>query len=38
MLSMINFTGIKCPVCGKAFTDEDDIVVCPKCGAPYHRE
>lgn len=38
MLSMINFTGIKCPVCGKAFTDEDDIVVCPKCGAPYHRD
>lgn len=37
MLSMINFTGIKCPVCGKAFTDEDDIVVCPQCGAPYHR-
>ncbi len=35
---MINFTGIKCPVCGKAFTDEDDIVVCPACGAPYHRE
>lgn len=38
MLSMINFTGIKCPVCGKEFTDEDDIVVCPQCGAPYHRE
>lgn len=38
MLSMINFTGIKCPVCGKAFTDEDDVVVCPTCGAPYHRE
>lgn len=38
MLSMINFTGIKCPVCGKAFTDEDDIVVCPQCGAPYHRD
>ncbi len=35
---MINFTGIKCPVCGRAFTDEDDIVVCPVCGAPYHRE
>lgn len=34
---MINFTGVNCPVCGRAFTDEDDIVVCPKCGAPYHR-
>ena len=29
---------MKCPVCGKAFTAEDDIVVCPVCGAPYHRD
>ncbi len=35
---MIDYTGIGCPVCGKAFTREDDIVVCPECGAPYHRE
>lgn len=35
---MTNYVGLKCPVCGKAFTAEDDIVVCPKCGAPYHRE
>jgi Protein of unknown function (DUF2628). len=35
---MTDYTGIKCPVCGKAFTANDDIVVCPKCGAPYHRE
>lgn len=34
---MIDFTGIKCPVCGQAFKEEDDIVVCPQCGAPYHR-
>ncbi len=26
-----------CPACGKAFTAEDDIVVCPDCGAPHHR-
>lgn len=26
-----------CPVCGKPFTDSDDIVVCPDCGAPHHR-
>ena len=35
---MIDFTGVKCPVCGKPFTADDDIVVCPQCGAPYHRE
>lgn len=27
----------KCSVCGKPFTDQDDVVVCPECGAPYHR-
>lgn len=32
------FIGKKCPVCEKAFEDDDDIVVCPKCGAPYHRD
>lgn len=26
-----------CPVCGRAFTQEDDVVVCPQCGAPHHR-
>lgn len=35
---MTNYVGMKCPVCGKTFTAEDDIVVCPQCGAPYHRE
>ena len=34
---MLNHTGIKCPVCGKPFGEDDDIVVCPQCGAPYHR-
>ena len=34
---MSNYTGNKCPVCHKAFTDQDDIVVCPDCGTPYHR-
>lgn len=34
---MSNYTGQKCPVCSKAFTDQDDIVVCPDCGTPYHR-
>lgn len=34
---MLDYTGIKCPVCGKPFRSGDDIVVCPECGAPYHR-
>ncbi len=33
----MDYTGIPCPVCEKPFADGDDIVVCPKCGAPYHR-
>ncbi|MGN1122700.1 MAG: RING finger protein [Eubacterium sp.] len=28
----------KCPVCNKKFADGDDIVVCPKCATPHHRE
>ncbi|HEX2985773.1 MAG TPA: RING finger protein [Caproiciproducens sp.] len=35
---MTDYTGMKCPVCGNVFTASDDIVVCPDCGAPYHRE
>ena len=27
-----------CPVCGNAFEEGDDIVVCPECGTPHHRE
>lgn len=34
---MIDYTGMSCPVCGKRFVKGDDIVVCPRCGAPYHR-
>ena len=34
---MYQFTGCPCSVCGKALTETDDIVVCPDCGAPYHR-
>lgn len=34
----MDFTGKSCPVCSEKFREEDDIVVCPKCGAPYHRE
>ncbi len=28
----------QCPVCGKPFKQGDDIVVCPDCGTPHHRE
>ncbi len=34
----MNHTGDNCPICKKEFTDNDDVVVCPFCGAPYHRE
>ena len=35
---MLDYNGVKCPVCGVPFQEDDDIVVCPECGAPYHRE
>ncbi len=35
---MSNYTGYRCPVCGKAFAPGDDVVVCPDCGTPHHRE
>lgn len=34
----MKFTGEICLVCQNEFTDEDDIVVCPECGTPHHRE
>ena len=34
---MNKYTGNTCPVCHKKFTADDDIVVCPDCGTPYHR-
>lgn len=34
---MQNYEGIRCPVCDVPFQKGDDIVVCPFCGAPYHR-
>lgn len=27
-----------CPVCSKPFEKGDDIVTCPECGTPHHRE
>lgn len=34
----MEFTEYKCPVCDKQFKKGDDVVVCPECGAPHHRE
>jgi len=27
-----------CPVCEKVFTENEEIVVCPECGTPHHKE
>lgn len=35
---LFDYTGYECKSCGEKFTDGDDIVVCPDCGTPYHRE
>lgn len=34
----MNYSGEFCPVCGKAFLENEDIVVCPECGTPHHRK
>ena len=34
----MEFTQYSCPVCGERFKNGDDVVVCPDCGAPHHRQ
>ncbi len=34
---MGKYTGDTCLICQEPFHDDDDIVVCPDCGTPYHR-
>ena len=34
----MKYKGEKCTACGEAFTADDDIVVCPECGSPHHRD
>lgn len=34
----MKFTDESCFSCGRKFDEKDDIVVCPECGTPYHRE
>jgi len=35
---MFLYENNKCPVCGKEFAEGDDVVSCPECGTPHHRE
>ncbi len=34
----LNFKGISCARCKSYLFPEDDVVYCPVCGAPHHRE
>ncbi len=34
----MDFTKFHCPACNKNFVENDDVVVCPECGTPHHRE
>lgn len=34
----MRYTNQICDGCGKIFTDDEDIVVCPECATPQHRE
>lgn len=34
----ISVEGQKCPVCNAYLFDNDDLVFCPQCGAPHHRD
>lgn len=35
---MMDYKGHKCASCHKVLTEQDDVVICPECGAPYHRD
>lgn len=35
---MFLYEGFSCSSCDKPFEKSDDIVVCPTCGAPHHRD
>lgn len=32
------FENVLCPVCNRKFEEGDDVVYCPDCGTPHHRE
>lgn len=33
----MNYIGEECFGCKQTFGEDDDVVVCPECGTPYHR-
>ena len=35
---MFRYSSDDCPVCRHRFAENDDIVVCPVCGTPHHRD
>lgn len=35
---MKDFKKASCVACGEPFDEQSDVVVCPECGAPHHRE
>lgn len=35
---MADYRGKVCMTCGRVFVDGDDVVVCPVCGTPHHRQ
>lgn len=37
-MNNFRYTNEKCPVCGETFTESSEIVVCPLCGTPHHKE
>ena len=34
----LNIEGEKCGICNAYLFEEDDVVYCPECGAPHHRD
>lgn len=34
----MKFENQVCPVCNNVFKEDEDIVVCPDCGTPHHRD
>lgn len=35
---MSKYVGQPCSSCRNVFKEDDEIVVCPECGSPYHKE
>lgn len=35
---MGKYKDVNCPICGKPLENGEDVVICPDCGAPYHRD